>query len=57
VVAAAGAAKAAGDTSAVPKLLAEAQQLNAQHPTYYGAASVALGRLMLTTSRLQPCGA
>ena len=55
LVAAAGAAKAAGDTGAVPKLLAEAQQLNAEHPTYYGAAWVALGRLVLTTSRLQPC--
>jgi endoglucanase len=55
IVAAAGAAKAAGDTSAVPKLLAAAQQMNAEHPTYYGAAWVALGRLMLTTSRLQPC--
>lgn len=55
VVAAAGAAKAAGDTSAVPRLLAQAQQFNAEHPTYYGAAWVALGRLLLTTSRLQPC--
>ncbi|MBV8218182.1 MAG: hypothetical protein JO325_06950 [Solirubrobacterales bacterium] len=56
IVAAAGAAKAAGDTSAVHRLLAEAQQLNAEHSTYYGSAWVALGRLMLTTSRLQPCG-
>ena len=55
VVAAAGAAKAAGDTGAVPRLLAQAQQLNAEHPTYYGSAWVALGRLVLTTSRLQPC--
>jgi hypothetical protein len=50
-----GAAKAAGDTSAVPKLLAATQQLNAEHPTHYGAAWVALGWLMLTTSGLQPC--
>jgi endoglucanase len=55
LVAAAGAAKAAGDTNAVTALLAEAQSLNAQHPTYYGAAWVALGRLVLTTNRLQPC--
>jgi endoglucanase len=55
LVAAAGAAKAAGDTAAVLPLLAEAQQLNAQHTTYYGAAWVALGRLMLTTNLLQPC--
>jgi len=55
LVAAAGAAKAADDTAALLPLLAEAQQLNAQHPTYYGSAWVALGRLMLTTSLLQPC--
>ncbi|MBV9002784.1 MAG: hypothetical protein JO304_27260, partial [Solirubrobacterales bacterium] len=55
-VAAAGAAKAAGDTGVVPALLAEAAQRNAQHPSYYGAAWVALGRLLLTTDRLQPCG-
>jgi endoglucanase len=55
LVAAAGAAKAAGDTNAIPALLAEAQRLNAEHPTYYGAAWPALGRLLLTTSRLEPC--
>ena len=51
----AGAAKAAGDDAAVLPLLAEAQQLNQQHPTYYGSAWVALGRLMLTTNRLAVC--
>ena len=56
LVAAAGAAKAAGDAGVVPTLLSEAQQLNTQHPTYFGAAWVALGRLLLTTDRLQPCG-
>ena len=56
LVGAAGAAKAAGDTGAVPQLLAEAGQRNAQYPTYYGAAWLALGRLLLTTDRLQPCG-
>jgi len=55
LVAPAGAAKAAGDTNAVPTLLAEAQRLNSEHPTYYGAAWLALGRLLLTTSRLEPC--
>jgi endoglucanase len=55
LVAAAGAAKAAGDTAAMTSLLNEAQQLNSEHPTYYGGAWVALGRLMLTTNRLQPC--
>jgi endoglucanase len=54
LVAAAGAAQAAGDTAAVAPLLAQAQQFNAAHPTYYGAAWVALGRLMLTTQRLSP---
>lgn len=57
LVAAAGAAEAAGDAAALGTLLGEAGKLNAQHPTYYGAAWVALGRLMLTTNRLQPCGA
>ena len=55
LAAVAGAAKAAGDTSAVPGLLKQAQQLNQQHPTYYGSAWVALGRLLLTTNRLAPC--
>lgn len=55
-LAAAGAAKAAGDTRAVPALLAEAARRNAQHPSYFGAAWLALGRLLLTTDRLQPCG-
>jgi endoglucanase len=55
LVGAAGAAKAAGDHGAVITLLKEAQRLNTQHPTYYGAAWVALGRLLLTTDRLQPC--
>ena len=56
LVAAAGAAKAAGDRGAVMKLLNEAERLNARTPTYYGGAWVALGRLMLTTSLLGPCG-
>jgi endo-1,4-beta-D-glucanase Y len=54
VVAAAGAAKAAGDTAAMTSLLDEAEQMNSEHPTYYGAAWVALGRLMLSTSLLEP---
>ena len=56
-MAVAAAAKAAGDASAVPGLLSEAQHLNKQHPTYYGSAWVALGRLLLTTDRLVPCTA
>jgi endoglucanase len=55
LVAAAAAAKASGDTRAMTTLLDVAQQLNDQAPTYYGSAWVALGRLFLTTDRLQPC--
>jgi endoglucanase len=55
LVGVAGAAKAAGDTDATSALLSEAGRIDAAHPTYYGAAWVALGRLMLTTDRLQPC--
>jgi endoglucanase len=55
LAAAAGAAKASGDTSAMTALLDAAERLNTQQPTYYGAAWVALGRLLLTTDRLQPC--
>jgi endo-1,4-beta-D-glucanase Y len=56
LVAVAAAAKAASDPGMVAPLLAEAEQLNAQHPTYYGSAWVALGRLLLTTRLLEPCG-
>jgi endoglucanase len=55
LVAAAGAAKASGDASAMRTLLNAAEELNTRQPTYYGAAWVALGRLLLTTDRLQPC--
>ncbi len=54
VIAAAAAAVAAGDRSAVPGLLSAASRLNAEHPTYYGSAWVALGRLLLSTNRLGP---
>jgi hypothetical protein len=36
-------------------LLNGAEEHNTQQPTYYGAAWVALGRLLLTTDRLPPC--
>lgn len=55
LVAAAGAAKAAGDTTAMLTLLKVAGDLDKRQPTYYGGAWVALGRLFLTTSLLQPC--
>jgi endoglucanase len=56
LVAAAAAAKAAGDRDATDRLLDGADALDARGPTYYGAAWAALGRLLLTTNRLQPCG-
>jgi endoglucanase len=55
LVAAAAAAKAAGDRGATERLLGAADALDARTPTYYGAAWAALGRLLLTTDRLQPC--
>jgi endoglucanase len=54
LVAAAGAADAAGDAAARDGLLDEAEALDQRTPTYYGAAWVALGRLMLTTKLLDP---
>ncbi|HEX2027760.1 MAG TPA: glycosyl hydrolase family 8, partial [Nitriliruptorales bacterium] len=57
LVAAAAAAHAAGDRDAIVELLASAEQLDRQRPTYYGAAWVALGRVLLTTDLLQECPA
>jgi hypothetical protein len=54
-VAAAAAAKAAGDDEAAERLLDQAQHADASQPTYYGAARVALGRVMLTSSALGSC--
>ncbi|MHB8294042.1 MAG: glycosyl hydrolase family 8 [Acidimicrobiales bacterium] len=56
-VGAAGAAKAAGKTSTALELLAQGQKLNKAHPTYYGSAWLALGRVMLSTSWLGACPA
>ena len=55
LVAAAGAADAAGQPAARDGLLAAAQALDQRSPTYYGAAWVALGRIMLTTNLLNAC--
>lgn len=55
LVGAAGAASAAGQTGARDRLLAAAEALDARTPTYYGAAWVALGRIMLTTKLLDSC--
>jgi endoglucanase len=55
LVAAAGAADAAGHPAARDGLLDEAEALDRRFPTYYGAAWVALGRIMLTTNLLNAC--
>jgi endo-1,4-beta-D-glucanase Y len=52
LVAAAGAADAAGQPAARDGLLDAAESLDRRSPTYYGAAWVALGRIMLTTKLL-----
>ena len=54
-VGAAAAARAAGDRAAATRLLNRAQAESAAHPSYYGSAWVALGRVMLTTSALGSC--
>jgi endo-1,4-beta-D-glucanase Y len=55
LVAAAAAADAEGLPAARDGLLDEAEALDARFPTYYGAAWVALGRVMLTTKLLDAC--
>jgi endoglucanase len=55
LVAAAWAADAAGDARAAGKLLDAAEALDRRTPTYYGAAWVALGRVMLQTNELDVC--
>jgi endoglucanase len=55
LVAAAGAADAAAATAARDGLLDAAEALDQRSPTYYGAAWVALGRIMLTTKLLNSC--
>jgi endoglucanase len=55
LVAAAGAADAAGHPAARDGLLDQAAALDRRFPTYYGAAWVALGRMMLTTNLLDAC--
>lgn len=52
LVGAAAAAGAAGDADARDRLLDAAQDLDARRPSYYGAAWVALGRVMLQTELL-----
>lgn len=55
VVAAAAAALAAGDRRAGHDLLDRAEALERDASTYYGAAWVAVGRMMLTTDMLGSC--
>ena len=55
VVAAAAAAHAAGATAASEQLLDQAERLEQRFPSYYGAAWVALGRVMLATGLLGDC--
>jgi endo-1,4-beta-D-glucanase Y len=54
-VAASASAMAAGDDAAARRLLDAADRVALTYPSYYGAAWVALGRLMLTTRRLRVC--
>lgn len=53
LVAAAASAAAAGDTASKERLLDAAEGLDRGDPTYYGAAWVALGRMMLDTHALE----
>ena len=55
LVAAAAAAEAAGQDGAKRRLLNAAEALDRRTPTYYGAAWVALGRVMLDTTALDSC--
>jgi endo-1,4-beta-D-glucanase Y len=52
---AAAAAHAAGDRAAAARLLDRAGELDEHHPSYYGAAWVALTRTMLHTDELGSC--
>jgi cellulose synthase (UDP-forming) len=54
-VAAAAAARAAGAVGASEALLAAASRWNSAHPAYYGAAWLALGRVLLTSRALGGC--
>ena len=56
-VAASAVATAGGDPRTARLLLDHAEHLDRQAPTYYGAAWLALGRVLLTTTLLTDCGA
>jgi hypothetical protein len=55
LVAAASSAAAAGEPDASAQLLDRATELGAEHPTYYGAAWIAIARLWLETDELGGC--
>jgi len=57
MVAAAAAARAAGEEGASEELLDAAEDRDRAAPSYYGAAWVALGRVLLTTDDLGTCPA
>jgi endoglucanase len=54
-VALAAVADARGDDAGAGRWLAEAERLEASNPSYYGAAWLALGRVLLTTDLLGAC--
>ena len=54
-MAAAATEQAAGDSDAAAAGLDAAGALQQRYPTYFGAAWVALGRIMLSTSLLGAC--
>lgn len=55
LVAAAAAAQAAGEDGRADTLLQQAEELDRSQPTYYGAAWIALGRVLLHTDLLDEC--
>jgi endoglucanase len=55
VVALAAVASGSGQDMTVDDLLARADAVDGRHPTYYGSAWIALGRMTLTTSLLGDC--
>ena len=55
IIAAAAAADAGHHDALRDQLLAQAGQIAAAHPTYYGDAWMALGRILLTTTDLAAC--
>jgi hypothetical protein len=56
LVGAAAAAHAAGDERAFGELMARAEALDRERPSYYGRAMVELGRAMLDGNALGGCG-